>query len=185
MIIIYGGAFNPPTKAHQTIKAYLINKYNPNWFIFLPVGMKYPKPGLIPYQHRENMLKLIAEEPNCVISDFEQTNAFNGTISALDYFSNLYQERPTFVLGADNLKEIETWVEKDRLIETYQFIVIDRDHEASRTLKTLNLPESKFRIESLDLKQKSSLFRHNQNKYAKDLDEKVLAYIQKHHLYEV
>ncbi|MBM7452753.1 nicotinate-nucleotide adenylyltransferase [Acholeplasma morum] len=185
MIIIYGGSFNPPTKAHKTIKDYLMKKYSPSLFIFLPVGNKYPKSGLVSYEHRKAMLKLISEETSVVVSDFEQTETFTGTVSALDHFSKLYNEEVFFVLGADNLKNIGTWIENDRLISTYRFIAIDRDHQIKDMIKDLNLPLERFSIENLDLKEKSSRFRENPKENTQELDESVLNYIKKHHLYEV
>ena len=34
MILVYGGAFNPPTIAHKAIMLYLMDLYKPNQFIF-------------------------------------------------------------------------------------------------------------------------------------------------------
>ena len=62
MIIIYGGAFNPPTKAHYLIAKELIEKFKPDTFYFLPVGEKYNKPGMASFKNRFNMAEsLIAE----------------------------------------------------------------------------------------------------------------------------
>ena len=48
MIIIFGGAFNPPTRAHFEIAEKLIEKFNPDTFYFLPVGNPAPPLPLKP-----------------------------------------------------------------------------------------------------------------------------------------
>ena len=185
MILVYGGSFNPPTKAHQAIMLYLINIYKPKQFIFLPVGDIYPKPGLISYQHRHNMLKCFCLNENISVSDFEQQKAFKGTISALDHFSDLYQDEIHFVLGADNLKHIQTWIDAKRLLKDYRFIVIDRDQQASKLIETLNLDPDHFQVLELDYKENASSFRSHPTKYQHYIDPCVLDYIKREKLYEV
>jgi nicotinate-nucleotide adenylyltransferase len=185
MILVYGGAFNPPTIAHKAIMLYLMDLYKPNQFIFLPVGDIYPKTGLISYQHRHNMLKCFCESDLITISDFEQQPAFKGSISALDHFKQLYQDDITFILGADNLKHIKSWIESDRLLTSYHFIVIDRDHQAKKIIKDLKLDPNRFQLIELDLKENASSFRQDPNAFKHYIDPCVLAYIKQEKLYEV
>lgn len=184
MILVYGGAFNPPTKAHKTIMIYLIDLYKPNKFIFLPVGDIYPKKGLIAYKHRENMLKCFCSD-EIIVSNFEQQKAFKGTISALDYFKELYQDDVTFILGADNLKDMPRWLEADRLMKDNKFLIIDRDKKARQHLARLDKHRQNFTIIDMDLEENASSYRLDPTKFASYLDECVMKYIKKERLYEV
>lgn len=185
MIILYGGAFNPPTLAHKKIINALLEGFNPKALIVMPVGDIYPKPGLIAFEHRKNMLKCYQKQADFVLSDFEQQSAFNGSISALEHFEALYQEKAYFVIGADNLKDIKTWVQYETLLNTYQFIVIDRDHKAKTYLEQLEPFKNSFTVVNLDLKERSTQIRENIELHKKDLDDCVYHYIKNHHLYEV
>lgn len=184
MILVYGGAFNPPTKAHKAIMVYLIDLYKPKAFIFLPVGDIYPKKGLIAYKHRENMLKCICNN-QALVSNFEQQKAFKGTISALDHFKDVYQDDITFILGADNLKEMPRWLEADRLMRQYKFLIIDRDKKAKQYLALLDKHKQNFKIIDMDLEENASSFRLDPTKFASYLDTCVMEYIKKERLYEV
>lgn len=129
MVIIFGGSFNPPTIAHYEICKYLVNKYNPKRFIFVPVGNNYDKSNLVDFNYRYEMLKIICQKlKNSYVSDYENQNSFKGTVYTLDYFQKLYQDETLYyVIGADNLLTLSTWVESERLLNTYKFIVLNRN----------------------------------------------------------
>ncbi len=187
MILVYGGAFNPPTKAHKIIYETLLGMYQPSLFIFLPVGKSYPKGGLIEFTHRKAMLELMTlKHPNVIISDFEQTPLFKGTISALDYFKQTYQAPVKFILGLDNLLDLPNWIDYPRLIAENQFIAIDRNGSAKDTVLTkYEAYKDHFDVVNLDLKVSSSLYRSNPKKYQQMIEPMILNYIIKHHLYGV
>lgn len=187
MILVYGGAFNPPTKAHKIIFETLLGMYQPSLFIFLPVGKSYPKGGLIEFYHRKAMLELMSlNHPKVIISDFEQTPGFKGTVSALDYFKNIYQEPVKFILGLDNLLDLPNWIEYPRLIKENQFIAVDRHGSAFDAIKShYEAYQDHFEVVNLDLKVSSSQFRLNPLKHRDMIETSVLNYIVKHHLYGV
>ena len=117
MIIIYGGAFNPPTKAHYLIAKKLINDFNPDTFYFLPVGERYNKKGMARYQERYDMTHIMAKMlPNAVVSNKENEPSFRGTYYALKDFS-LIDEDLYFVMGADNFDYLDTWIMAENLIK--------------------------------------------------------------------
>lgn len=72
MNVVYGGSFNPPTKAHIEIAKYVNKNFSVDHFIFLPVGSKYYKNNLASEEDRYNMLLLLKEEiENIVVSKLE------------------------------------------------------------------------------------------------------------------
>ena len=77
MNIVYGGSFNPPTKAHKLIIDKLFQIFMPDNIIVVPVGNSYGKKGLIEFSHRYNMAKLL--DNRVVICDFEDKEEYTGT----------------------------------------------------------------------------------------------------------
>ena len=125
MDIVYGGSFNPPTIAHFKIAKEVINLQPLADFYFLPTGNVYHKSGLVSNRHRINMLKLLCRKlgTRAKVSTAEtEEQAFFGTYYTLQKFSN-----PVFVLGADNLIEIDSWIRYDELVAENRFIVIPRE----------------------------------------------------------
>jgi len=44
MVLVFGGSFNPPTKAHLEIVEKLLERYEHARVLLLPVGDDYQKP---------------------------------------------------------------------------------------------------------------------------------------------
>ena len=126
MRIIYGGAFNPPTKAHYEIAKYIIEKYPGCEFIFIPAGNVYNKPGLEKDVKRLEMLQLICNklENKASISTFEfDQEVFCGTYCTMEQYQGAY-----FLMGADNLSEIHKWIKYPEVVYQNQFIIMPREH---------------------------------------------------------
>ncbi|QVK19422.1 nicotinate (nicotinamide) nucleotide adenylyltransferase [Mycoplasmatota bacterium] len=189
MIILYGGSFNPPTIAHFEISKYLINKYQPHRFIFIPVGNNYNKANLIPFIYRYQMLQILASKlNNTVVSEYENKENFEGTIQTLNHFQSIFKDEPLFyVIGADNLLSITKWINYQTLLSSFKFIVLNRDGLDIKDIfernDGLNKFKNSFIIEN-DFKQmnlSSSQYR-NLTSDAVVLNE-INDYIYKHQLY--
>ncbi len=179
MILVYGGAFNPPTLAHYKIADLLIKKFNCN-FIFVPVGGSYNKDNMISFEHRFNMTKIIADKLESVVLDIEDNTKFLGTYELLKKLkkidNNLY-----FIMGADNVVNINTWINAEKLIKEFKFIVLTRNN-IEINLSEIEYPEN-FEIVNIDFDISSSEFRENSN--TNIIDQDVLKYIKNNNLYEV
>ena len=185
MIIIYGGAFNPPTKAHYLIAKKLIDEFKPDTFYFLPVGERYNKKGMASYNDRYNMTKIVADKfLNAVVSTKENEPTFRGTYYALKDFS-LIDEELYFVMGADNFDYLDTWIMADKLIKEFKFIILKRKGFDVKELinKKYYQHKDNFIIVDIDLPISSTNFRENKNKEI--LLDEVYEYIKKNDLYEV
>ncbi len=128
MIIVFGGAFNPPTHAHKAIYDRLTHTHKPQKFVFLPVGDVYHKADLAPCHHRLAMLKLLFENDESVeVLSLECDQAeFKGTYHSLNLLSNQYQDDLVYVIGADHLEGLKHWLNAQQLIQQYRFIVLNR-----------------------------------------------------------
>ena len=185
MIIIYGGAFNPPTKAHYLISKKLIEMFNPDKFYFLPVGEKYNKPGMASFTHRFNMMKILSDKlSNCEVSTKENEDKFRGTYYMLKEFGEIDNDL-YFVMGADNFDYLDNWIMADNLIKEFKFIILTRKGYDVDKLIEEKYKEHKnnFTIVEFDLPISSTNFRINKEKDI--LLDEVYGYILENDLYEV
>ena len=129
MIAVFGGAFNPPTIAHYEIAKHVLRLSFVVSLLFVPVGDQYKKAGLIPANHRINMLKIMIRWlPDANVSEVEikARRAFK-TIETLQLLQAKYPEADlAFVLGADNLGDLPHWYSHNRLVEQFKMIIFNR-----------------------------------------------------------
>ena len=185
MIIIYGGAFNPPTKAHYLISKMLIEKFRPDTFYFLPVGEKYNKRDMASFVDRFNMTSIVANHlPKASVSTIENENKFRGTYYILKEFSQIDPDL-YFVMGADNFDYLDKWIMADNLIKEFKFIILTREGYDVDKLINEKYHEHKenFIIVKVEIPISSTNFRNSKNKEI--LLDEVYSYIESNNLYEV
>ena len=185
MIIVYGGAFNPPTKAHYLIAEMLIEKFRPDTFYFLPGGSKYKKEGMASYDERFKMLNILAKKlSNCLVSDKENEESFRGTYYVLKDFSELDKEL-YFVMGADNFDYLDRWIMADNLIKEFKFIILTRKGYDIYKLIEEKYYEHKENFLPIEIDYPISSTDFRTNKDSSILLDEVYDYILKNNLYEV
>ena len=198
IIAVFGGSFNPPINSHLNLAKQIIHKNNNiEKIVFVPVSTKYRKANLEDDIHRYNMLKLICEnEERIEVSDIEIShNKQLYTIETLDLLKKQYGEgyEIYFVMGTDNLKELETWKEPERLLREYKVLVLGRNRddieqiiEDSKLLKKYK--DSIVEIKGLNRINLSSTMIRYRIKNNEDVKEyvpkKVLEYIKDNNLYK-
>ncbi|MBQ8293173.1 MAG: FAD-dependent oxidoreductase [Bacilli bacterium] len=122
--VFFGGSFNPPTIAHYNILKLLSNDLNAN-VLLVPNGddYHYHNKELLTFDHRVEMLKLMTKDlKNIEIITSEQNKAFKGSVETLKEYNH-----PWFVIGADSLAYITTWIDAKKLIRQNRFIVLNRE----------------------------------------------------------
>ena len=189
MVVVFGGAFNPPTLAHKEIY-YLIDKVvGFDHFIFLPVSNKYNKSTLISDNYRIDMLNILIEElPKASLSLLEiDDHNYLGTYESLKRLKDLYpDEEIAFIIGSDNLVNIKRWINSERLIKEFKFIVINRNKQDAQKIiendKMLNESKDNFRIIP-GFKQyiSSTAFRDSLDPFY--VTDNIYQYIMKNDLY--
>ena len=184
MIIVYGGSFNPPTKAHFHIGKLLKEKFNPTQMYIMPVGDVYGKNDLISFKHRFEMVKILAKKLDCLVSDLEDTDVYQGTYFSLLPFKKLDDEI-YFVMGSDNLLKLDKWSHYEDLIKTFKIIVATRYGCDPNEIIAEKFSEykDKFTILNLDYPISSSLFRQTLN--PDYLNEEIYEYIKENKIYGV
>ena len=184
MIIIFGGAFNPPTLAHYEIAEKLINEFNPDSFYFLPVGNRYNNKKMLDFNYRFDMTKLMADKLNAKVSTMENEENYRGTYYALLDFKKIDSD-VYFVMGADNLDYLDKWINAEELIKTNKFIVLSREGFDVYNLvnEKYAMYKENFFIVDIDNHLSSTLFRTELDKTI--LLDEVYDYIKKNCLYGV
>lgn len=183
MQVVYGGSFNPPTLAHLAIIEYLATRYEK--LIVIPNGKLYVKNGLIDFNHRIEMLKIITNRfDNIEISYIETERNFLGTFQSLRELGH-----PLFACGDDCLEQFHSWINPEALLTENKFLIFTRNFEVDviyDRIKNNSLLApyfNKFTVVKLDLPNvSSSNFRKTYDK--NQLDSEVYEYIVKNNLYK-
>ena len=198
IIAVFGGAFNPPIKSHLNLAKQIIEKCKEiEKIVFVPVSTKYRKANLASDIHRLNMLNLMCkDESNLEVSDIELSyDRQLYTIETLDLMRKQYGEKYDiyFIMGTDNLKEINTWREPERLLTEYKILVLARDKDdINKIIEEKNLlrkyKNSIIVIDDICKINLSSTIVRDKIKNNEDvkeyIPEKVLEYIKENNLYK-
>ena len=149
MNILFGGSFNPITKAHLSIIDLLKEKFNPDNIIVMPVGDSYTWKSLANFNDRINMINLVKRD--FIVSDFEGKNKkYLGTIHTLDELAKTYDDL-YFCMGADNILKLDQWIDYEKLLEKYNFIVFTRKGFDIESIIDLKYKKYKTHFHKLEL----------------------------------
>ncbi len=191
----FGGSFNPVTKAHIELAEEIANKYNLDKVIFVPVGDKYNKIGLVSEKHRYNMLKIaICKYDNLEVSNIELNQDKN--LTTLEAFNMIEKNYPNiekfYIMGADNVGKMLMSNDLEILARDYKYIVIERNManckeliksnaELAKNEQNFIIMENIKHIETSSTKARKEL--QNYSKISNTIDENVLDYIKIKGLY--
>ncbi len=196
-IVVFGGCFNPPLNSHFSLAEQLLNEYNQiEKIIFVPVNSNYQKEDLIDNKHRYQMLKLVCDKNDKFeVSKIEMEDEKpHYTIETLRQIQETYPEYEiAFIMGSDNLKELETWNHANELVKEFKIYVIERDKDNVEKI----IQESNFlkKNKTAFIKAKnnitsnlSSTFVREKLKEGKSIQyltpEEVRSYIRENKLYQ-
>ncbi|MDO5555194.1 MAG: nicotinate (nicotinamide) nucleotide adenylyltransferase [Clostridia bacterium] len=196
-IAIFGGAFNPPINSHILLAKNILYKYPQiEKLIFVPVSTRYQKDNLVQNEHRYNMLKLICnKEDKLEVSNIELISKKQPyTIQTLDKFKQKYKNYNIyFIMGTDNLKELQSWKEPERILKNYKIIVLERENDSFEKIISSNkfLNSNKKSLIKLEGAKKihlsSTIIREkikNSEEIDGFIDKDVLKYIKDNNLYK-
>ncbi len=198
IIAIFGGSFNPPLNSHFSLAEQMLTEYkNIEKVIFVPVSTKYNKKGLLSNEHRYNMLKIVCDEnENFEVSDIEQKQEKQlDTFDTLKLLKNEYPDHTLcFTMGTDNLKCISEWGLAEELVNSFKFLVIERDEDSMDDI----INADQFLLDHKDAFMKvkenirsniSSTFVREKIKRGKSIryltPDKVYFYIKENNLYNI
>lgn len=127
----FGGSFNPVTNAHLNLANLIVEKYNLDRFVFVPMGDNYKKDGLASEKDRYEMLKLaIKNQEKLEVSDIELNLPY--ALTMLQAFKKIQEKysdvKPYFIIGADNLNKLINLPDFEILAKNYEYIIIKRNN---------------------------------------------------------
>lgn len=155
VIAVFGGSFNPPTVAHINLAKQILKRVeNIEKVIFVPVSTKYNKNGLAPDEQRFNMLKCICrDEEGLEVSRIELDSSRQ--LYTIETLKEIRSGNPNkdiyFILGTDNLKELETWYKAEELISSFKILILKRDNDNIETIIKENYLLQKYRNSFIEL----------------------------------
>ena len=168
-IIVFGGSFNPLSKAHGDLIHLLINNYKPDRFILLPSSDEFIKEkkhfqeeDIIPLNKRLKILNEFNKRNRKIeIELIEINNPTFKTYDSLMFLKNKYKDSDIyFALGSEKLINLHNRYKIDELLKYFKFIVLKRS-EVRESINNLNREE-------IVLNNKSSFIFFN---FKKDLHD--------------
>ena len=136
-IILIGGSFNPPTKAHLELAKLTREQLKAKYVILIPSKTDYLKSwkhysneNIFDDNIRLSLLKTL-ECDWLKIDTCEIEEKVSGkTYDTIQYIKQKYQNSDIyFAIGSDKLFEITSWYNSNKLLSEEKFIVVQRNHD--------------------------------------------------------
>jgi nicotinate-nucleotide adenylyltransferase len=145
---LFGGTFNPIHVAHLRAAEDVAEALGLERVVFIPSATpphKPPMPGdvMAPASHRLAWVRLAVDgNPRFAVDDLEVTRG--GLSYSVDtlraYGERLAPALPVFLIGADALREIDTWKDPERLLGLAHFAVMTRPPQPLQPLEEILPP---------------------------------------------
>lgn len=193
-IIVFGGVFNPPTKAHILVAKEAMKYIKAESLLFVPVGDNYFKKDRIDSKYRVEMLKRCCEDNMFV--DLVEVNASIKltTIETLTFIQDSYKDADIyFLVGADNLNQLDTWFKWEDILSKFNLLVMNRDNLLVKNIvdNNKNLNKYKDRIQEVPFKLDKvisstivrDMIRTQDDSIGEYLIDSVIKYIRENKLY--
>jgi nicotinate-nucleotide adenylyltransferase len=186
---ILGGTFDPPHYGHIAVARAALKECRLSKIIFIPA--KYPphkaSEEISSESDRLNMLRLAVENnPEFEVSDIElKRDGLSYTIDTLREIKKLFSGYEiVFIIGADNIAEMESWFKPEEILETADVIAFNRPGfvpggRFKSRIKMFNMPP--VDISSTDIRKRI----RGGGDPAGLLPDAVLEYIEKSSLYKI
>ena len=132
-IVIFGGTFNPPTRAHLDIATEALYYLDAEKILFVPVSDLYKKDDVEISYHRVNMLNLAIGNFRRLEIDFTEVDAvkLTYTYETVEKIKSQYQDKELFLLiGADNLEDFKNWKNQRSIMENCSLLVVNRNNSS-------------------------------------------------------
>jgi len=197
-VMLFGGSFNPPHLGHQQMAESVLDAALTDQLWYLPVGKHDFAKEVVSAEQRLEMLDLILPkigEPffgqmkieDCEIRYFETSY----TATTLDYLSARYPEHQfSFLMGSDNLAKFHLWYDQlgrdyQYLLDHYPIYVYPRVNFPLKPLYKNMIPLSHLKAVAVSSTQvRKALSRGDKQVDLKQLlDQRIINYIRKQHLY--
>ncbi len=159
VLIVYGGAFNPPTPAHEaTIRALSERAGADGKLLLLPSGAEFvkkwkPTETVLPDAARVDMLSDFIRR--CGLNNVSiDLSALKDNLCTFDALAALGLEYPEshifFAMGADKLPELPRWARAEELVSSAEFMITQYEKQGREELHIDGL-ENRVKVEFIRL----------------------------------
>ncbi|MCL2110587.1 nicotinate (nicotinamide) nucleotide adenylyltransferase [Microgenomates group bacterium] len=135
--IIYGASFNPVHLGHLNLMKELAEQDWVKKLVLMPVGQHAFQKKLISGEDRLKMLALATKNiPKVVVSDWEiMKKTVSYTYETLLAYQIAHpEEKIAFILGSENLRDLEKWYRYEDLVTDFRTLIIERPQSEEQKL---------------------------------------------------
>lgn len=195
-IALFGGSFNPIHLGHIKLADAVKNQFNIDNIILMPAGVSPHKDNsnFVSSQHRYNMCKLAVRGKSKIeVSDLEiKKQGRSYSYLTLNSLKEIYPNDDIYmIVGGDMYLTLQDWKEPQQIFSLASLIAVprnDMDYEIllnhSKYLEKFNAKSYIMKDTVMDISSTQIRDKIQNNEDVSDfLDEKVLKYINKYHLY--
>lgn len=129
-VALFGGSFDPPHVGHQLAALYVLETFPVDELWLVPVFRHVFDKRLVPYRHRLEMCRLMAQSLGSRVQVSTVEEELGGPSYTLHMVRRLREKHPgvefSLVIGSDLLKERERWYGWPELSATLPFLVLHR-----------------------------------------------------------
>ena len=160
-IAVFGGSFDPIHIAHVAIVETALEKLNIDKLIIVPTYLNPFKNSF--YFEPEIRLKLLRKVfqkyRNIEISNFEiAQKKVTYSFDTINYLKELYKpSKIYFILGEDNLKNLDKWYKINDLRNMVEFVVVTRKAYKSIEAKEFKILDVDIDISSTSLREEINM----------------------------
>ena len=132
---LFGGTFNPIHVGHLIIAEWIRDELEIDTVYFIPTAIPPHKSNsdIIEAKHRYEMVKsAINNHDKFEVSDFEMKSTQSYSIDTINFFKNKFRlpdKNIFFIIGEDNLAQLDKWCSPEKIIQACSLIVVPRNFE--------------------------------------------------------
>ena len=147
---ILGGSFNPAHTGHLHISRQALERLRLDevWWLVSPQNPLKPTDGMAPLEDRLNSARALTQGSNIRVSDLEREIGTQYTADTLKLLKGRFPScRFVWIMGADNLIEINRWNNWTAIFETVPVAVLARpDYSFKALVSTAAKRFQRYRI---------------------------------------
>jgi len=149
-VVVFGGTFDPPHVGHLIVADDLFYAYQPSAVVFIPAAIAPHKTAVRREDagHRVEMVRrAVGEDPHFAYATLElERGGLSYTIDTVDALKALGFTDVVVAIGADNLADLPTWRDWERLVTGSRLVAVSRP---GYELTPARVPVAGGRIETL------------------------------------
>ena len=151
---LLGGSFNPAHGGHLHISQFAINLLNLDsvWWLVSPQNPLKSSVDMAPFSERLQKAKKVTSSTSIVVTGIEDDFLSQYTIDTLQTIQKRFKQvRFVWLMGADNLLQIDQWKDWKKIFSTMPIAVFDRHPYSEKVEESIAVKKfKKKRMSSLD-----------------------------------